>query len=217
MDSVSLAQSLFTSQVDAYLAAGYDDAADFTESGFRRRLEPLRAALDRVAADGLALEASPDHLPFVVVVTSRLLAPGDRVATLRVQGGARQGTVDPGHRGALAAYRPLPNLRLPDAEAYLLVDVDRGDNLREIAADDALTALAAGGRSPLTLDEGLSFAAVHPLALEADAGFLLAGSRNRRRVPALWVTAGRAVLGWGGGATPATWLGVASAAARVAA
>ena len=217
MESVSLAQAEFTRQVDAYLAAGCDDAADLTESGFRRRLEPLRAALDRVVAEGLALEASRDHLPFVVVVTSRLLAPGDRVATLRVPGGARQGTVDPGHRDGLAAYHSIPDLGLPDADAYLLVDVERGDTLREIAPDEAVSALKASGRSPLTLDEGLSLATVHPLALEPDAGFLLAGSRNRRRVPALWVTAGGAVLGWGGVATPEAWLGVASAATRVAA
>jgi hypothetical protein len=216
MDAVSHAQILFTRQVDAYVAAGYDDLADLTESEFRARLEPLRVVVDRSVADGLALESSADHVPFVLVVTSRLLPPEIRVPPLRVQGSAREGAIDPGHRDGLAAYRPISELRLPDAETYLLVDVDRGDALREIAADDASSALGAGHRSPLTLDEGLSFAAVHPLALEADAGFLLAGSRHRRRVPALWVTAGGAMLGWGGGATPEAWLGVASAAARVA-
>lgn len=217
MDAVSHSQALFTSQVDAYVAAGYDDGADLTEAQFRTRLEPLRAVLDRAVADGLALESSPDHAPFVVVVTSRLLPPGARVSQLRVPGSDRDGAIDPGHRDSLRAYHPIPELRLPDADAYLLVDVDRGDTLREIAADDALRALASNARSPLTLDEGLSLAAVHPLALEADAGFLLAGSRHRRRVPALWVTAGGAILGWGGVATPEAWLGVASASARVAA
>jgi len=217
MDALSHAQALFTRQVDAYVAAGYDERADLTESEFRRLLEPLRAVLDRAVAEGLGLELSPARLPFVVVVTSRLVPPGDRVAQLRVAGSDKEGTIDPGHRDGLAAYLPIPDLLLPDADAYLLVDVDRGDTLREIAANDAVSALAASGRSPLALDEGLSLAAVHPLALEPDAGFLLAGSRNRRRVPALWVTAGGATLGWGGGATPETWLGVASAAARVAA
>ncbi len=217
MDAVSRAQSMFTQQVDAYVAAGYDDLADLTEAEFRVRLDPVRAALDRAVAQGLALASSTDHVPFVVVVTSRLLPPGARVSRLRVPGGRGEGAIDPGHRDELAAYRPIPNLSIPRAEVYLLVDVDRGDTLREIAADDAVSALAAGNRSPLTLDEGLSFAAVHPLALEADAGFLLAGSKHRRRVPALWVTAGGAMLGWGGGETPEAWLGVASAAARVAA
>jgi hypothetical protein len=217
MDVVSHSQGLFTSQVDAYVAAGYDDLADLTESEFRSRLEPLRLVVDRAVANGLALESSANHVPFVVVVTSRLLPPGSRVAPLRVRGSDREGAIDPGHKDGLAAYRPIPGLPLPDADAYLLVDVDRGDALREIAADDAATALAADHRSPLTLDEGLSLAAVHPLALEIDAGFLLAGSRHRRRVPALWVTAGGAMLGWGGGATPEAWLGVASAATRVAA
>jgi hypothetical protein len=217
MDAVSRSQGLFTSQVDACVAADYDELADLTESEFRARLEPLRAVVDRAVADGLTLESSADHVPFVVVVTSRLLPPGARVARLRVRGSDREGAIDPGHKDGLAAYRPIPGLPLPDAEAYLLVDVDRGDSLREIAADDALSALAANDRSPLTLDEGLSLAAVHPLALEINAGFLLAGSRYRRRVPALWVTAGGAMLGWGGRATPEAWLGVASASARDAA
>jgi len=217
MDPVSLAQAVFTRQVDSYVDAGYDDAADLTESEFRRRLEPLRAALDRAVADGLALESSPGHVPFVVVVTSRLVPPGARVASLRVPGSSREGAADPGHSDGLAAYRPIPDMHLPDADAYLLVDVERGDTLREIAPDDAVSALKASGRSPLTLDEGLSLATVHPLALEPDAGFMLAGSRNRRRIPALWVTAGGAMLGWGGVATPEAWLGVASAATRVAA
>ncbi|HEX7590236.1 MAG TPA: DUF5701 family protein [Demequinaceae bacterium] len=213
---MSHSQALFTQQLDAYVAAGYDDLVDLTESEFRARLEPLRTVLDRAVADGLALDSSADHVPFVVVVTSRVVPPEARVSRLRVPGSDREGAIDPGHRDGLAAYRPIPGLPLPAAEAYLLVDVDRGDTLREIAADDALRAIAATNRSPLTLDEGLSLATVHPLALEADAGFLLAGSRHRRRVPALWVTAGGAMLGWGGGATPEAWLGVASAAARVA-
>jgi Family of unknown function (DUF5701) len=217
MDVVSHSQGLFTRQVDAYVAAGYDDLADLTEAAFRARIEPLRAVLDQAVADGLALESSADHVPFVLVVTSRLVSPEARVSTLRVPGSDREGAIDPGHRDGLAAYHPIPDLRLPDAETYLLVDVDRGDTLREIAANDAVSALAAHHRSPLTLDEGLSLAAVHPLAMEIDAGFLLAGSRHHRRVPALWVTAGGAMLGWGGGATPEAWLGVASAAARVAA
>ncbi len=217
MDVVSHSQGLFTRQVDAYVAAGYDDLADLTEAAFRARLEPLRTVLDRAVADGLALDLSADHVPFVVVVTSRLVPPEARVSRLRVPGSDKEGAIDPGHRDGLGAYHPIPDIGIPDAEAYLLVDVDRGDTLREIAADDAVSALAAHHRNPLTLDEGLSLAAVHPLAMEIDAGFLLAGSRHRRRVPALWVAAGGAVLGWGGDATPEAWLGVASTAAPAAA
>jgi hypothetical protein len=216
MDALSRAQALFTLHVDAYVAGGYDELADLTEAEFRQRLEPLRATLDRAVAGGLAVESSAEHLPFAVVVTSRLVPAVPRVAQLRVPGEDKAGTIDPGHRGDLHTYEPIAGLDVPDADAYLLIDVERGDTFREIAASDALHALAEQARSPLTLDEGLSLATVHPRALQADAGFLLAGSRHDRRVPALWVTAGRPVLGWGGEATPETWLGVASTGSRVA-
>lgn len=216
MDALGRAQALFTLHVDAYVAGGYDELADLTEAEFRQRLEPLRGALDRAVSGGLAVESSAEHVPFAVVVSSRLIPAVSRVGQLRVPGEDKPGTVDPGHKGDLHLYEPIAGLDIPDADAYLLIDVERGDTFREIAASDALHALAAHGRSPLTLDEGISFATVHPRALEVDAGFLLAGSRHDRRVPALWVTAGRPVLGWGGEATPETWLGVASAASRVA-
>jgi hypothetical protein len=216
MDALTRAQAHFTLQVDTYVAAGYHDLADMTEARFRGHLEPLRSALDRAVADGLALATDATHLAFAVAVTSRLVERGARVSPLRVPGRDVSGVVDRGHRDELDAYEDLAELGVPDADAYLLLDVDRGDTLREIAPDHALVALAARSRSPLTLDEGLSLATVHPAVLEVDAGFLLAGSRNGLRVPALWVTAGTPMLGWGGGATPETWLGVASTASRVA-
>lgn len=216
MDALARAQALFTLQADAYVAAEYHHLADMTEAEFRGRLEPLRSALDRAIAGGLALATDPRRVPFTVAVTSRLVGRGARVPSLRVPGHDNPGVADRGHSGELDAYEDLGELDLPDADAYLLLDVDRGDTYREIAPDDALVSLAARSRSPLTIDEGLSLATVHPAVFEVDAGFLLAGSRHGLRVPALWVTAGTPMLGWGGGATPETWLGVASTASRVA-
>jgi hypothetical protein len=216
MDALTRAQALFTQQVDAYVAARYHDLADMTEAEFRGHLEPLRSGLDRAIADGLALEMGAEQVPFAVAVTSRLVEREARVPPLRAPGRDISGVADGGHRGKLDAYEDLGDLGIPDADAYLILDVDRGDTYREIAPDDALVSLAARSRSPLTLDEGLSLATVHPAVFEVDAGFLLAGSRHGLRVPALWVTAGTPMLGWGGGATPETWLGVASTASRVA-
>jgi len=217
MDTLTRAQAAFTRQVDAYVEAGYDDLADLTESEFRDRIEPLRTAVDRAVAEGLVVDTTPDRLAFAVVVTAALLPPSVRAAALRVQGSVKPGIVDPGHLADVDRYAPAPGVEIPAGDAYLVIDASRGDTFREIAAEDAVRALVAADRTPLTLDEGLSFATVHPGVLEVDAGFLLAGSRSGKRVPALWVTAGAATLGWGGESTPETWLGVASAARRIAA
>ncbi len=111
MDTLTLAQSVFTHQADAYVEAGYHDITDLTESEFRDELEPLREVLDRAVADGLPMPVTAERIPFAIVVTSRLVAPSVRVAALHAPGSAKRGSIDPGHRAQVDAYAPLPTSR----------------------------------------------------------------------------------------------------------
>ena len=219
MDQLGAAQALFTKQVDAYVARRYPLLAELTEIDFRDRLEPLRRAVDHAVAAGLSVRKTTGRVPFVVVVTSRLLPAEVRVPGLVPEQSTTPGSLDPGWReGELETFAPTPNLVIPERDAYLLLDVGRGDDYREITANDAVFDLGSHGRTALTLDEGVSLATVYPSTLERDAGFMLAGSRREDlRVPAIWVSAGAAKLGWGGAETPEAYLGIASAAARLAA
>lgn len=69
----------------------------------------------------------------------------------------------------LATFVPIDAVKLPDAPAYLAVDVDPGADSRNVRPEEALDHILDAGRSPLTIDEGI---ALEP----ADGSRLLAAS-----------------------------------------
>src|SRR5262245_47287151 len=52
-------------------------------------------------------------------------------------------------------FTPIPSASPPAAPMYLVRDLDRGDAMTNWSPDEALPAIAAAGRTPLTLTEGL--------------------------------------------------------------
>jgi len=126
--------------------------------------------------------------------------------------------VDPNHgQEGLAPYRPIEQIELPHG-AYALVGIERGDEFRGVAPRVATATILERGRTPLTIPEGLALALVRPSILARNHCFSLSGSRRGdKRVPALWISAGRPKLGWCWDGNPHDWLGVASVARRVGA
>jgi len=132
----------------------------------------------------------------------------------------------------LADFAPIDGLDVPDAGAYALLGVERGDEYTGWTPDEALPAIVARGRTPLTVNEGLCWVLQRPDVLERNHCFMTIGSRKRaargldRRVPALWISGGAErdggaarrgapKLGWCWAGNHHTWLGCASAAGRV--
>jgi hypothetical protein len=110
-------------------------------------------------------------------------------------------------------FGPSDLAPVPAGDAYLIVDVDRGAEFRDLPPDAALPVIVERGRSPLTVDEGVAVVTHFPGALEKNHCFSLAGSRcGDRRVPAVWISQGAPMLGWCWAGAPHTWLGVASCA-----
>ena len=208
---VDLSSALET-QLDRLVELGYPALAGQDEAAFRAVVEPLRglaAALpETVAAAG--------RTPFVLVVTRDLVKPEDTVPLLRLVGSSKPGRVDRNHAdGDLATYHPLPELAVPRAPAYLLVDVDRGEEFCGVRPEAALPVIRERGRTPLTIDEGIAVVTHAPHLLEKNKCFMLSGSRRHdRRVPALWSSERAPKLGWCWDGNPHDWLGVASAADR---
>ena len=192
---------------------GYPGLAGMKDDDLRERLEPLRAAAE--AIDARAGEEPPGQTAYVVVVTRDLVDPYATVPLLSLRG--KQGVVDRNHApGDLATYDPLPELGVP-GPAYLLVDVDRGEEFCGVRPEEALPVIRGRGRTPLTIDEGIAVVTHAPRLLEKNKCFMLSGSRRHdRRVPALWISDGAPKLGWCWDGNPHTWLGVASAGSRVA-
>lgn len=181
-------------------------------------VEALRPLLHERAGD----EPSPSRAPFVLVVASA--TPEDEAAavealvpTLRLRGSALAGVLDRNHGPeGLAPYRPIEPVGPPPAAVYALLDVDRGEEFRDVPPQEALPVVLRRGRTPLTLGEGVATVLAHPAMLEKNRCFMLSGSRRGdRRVPALWISQRAPKLGWCWDGNPHSWLGVASAAGRV--
>jgi Family of unknown function (DUF5701) len=148
---------------------------------------------------------------FVVVVPD--LAPADELVA-RTEIAGRHGFTTMA-ADDLAGFRPTQDVKVPDA-AYLLVDPDTGRDWLDVPPADVLLPMLASGRTPLTLDEGLAMLLQDGGLLRSATCFSMLASRcGDKRVPALWVSKNRPRLGWCWNGAPHSWLGSASAAARL--
>jgi hypothetical protein len=170
---------------------------------------------------GIGREDSPAHAAFVLVVTREIAPPESTVPLLRLWGprgmGSKPGVVDRNHgEDDLAGYHPIERCE-PPGPAYLLVDVERGEEFCGVRPEEASKVVRSRGRSQLTIDEGIALVTQVPQMLERNKCFMLAGSRRHdRRVPAMWISERAPKLGWCWDGNPHTWLGMASAGRRAA-
>lgn len=189
-----------------------------TEADFTERLAPLREVAATLP-DHPGTEA-PGRVGMVLVVTREVVDPERTVPLLRLAPrGTRPGIVDRNHgEQGLAPYRATEHVRLPDPAAYLLLDVDRGEEFRGVRPEDALPVVLGRGRTPLTIEEGVAVVTHAPHLLEKNRCFMLSGSRRGdRRVPAMWISDRAPKLGWCWDGNPHDWLGVASTGGRLGA
>jgi hypothetical protein len=115
----------------------------------------------------------------------------------------------------LETFLPIAAVEIPDAPAYVAVDVDLGAESRNVTPEAALRDIVAAGRSPRTLGEGIALMLQQPEVIAPNRGFSMAGSRRGdQRVPAFWISEGRPKLGWCWDRNPHSWLGTASCAGR---
>ncbi|MFI7430902.1 DUF5701 family protein [Micromonospora sp. NPDC049836] len=201
----------FDRQLDRLVGLGYPALAGLTEDAFRDLLTPLRAA---AVAGAAGLAAPTDgRVPFLLVTTRELVPVPERIALTTLAGKRKPGVLDRNFPAAdLPRFDPIKELEVPAGPAYLLFDVDRGEEYRNLPPATALDQMTAAGRLPITIDEGLAFVTLHPPALASNRCFSLVGSRcGDRRVPALWISQGAPKLGWCWHGNPHTWLGSATA------
>lgn len=213
------ADAEFARQVATMIEAGYPALAHMTAGEFSAQVDPLLEqvhGLNDGGGDTDDIDAN-DRVPWLIVVSSLMIAAEDLVPLLRLPGGSTPGIVDRNHGGEpLAQFLPRPELDVPVAPAYLVVGVDRGDEFRGVRPRDAVPTILDRGRTPLTIHEGLAFAMLHPASLEPNHCYMLAGSRRGdQRVPALWISGRSPKLGWCWDGNLHTWLGIASAKERL--
>lgn len=204
---------LLTDQADRLIALGVHEIAGLSPA---QLCDTAAAAGPR---DGALLVVHPD------------LAPASRLAGLVDREGRRGFVVV--DMTDVDAFTPIEQAPLPNGPVYVVDAVERGDEMADRSPDEALPAITARGRTPLTLTEGLHWLLQQPGALERNRCFMTIGSRLRRpdgrldaRTPALWLSngtgrdgkdhAGAPKVGWCWAGNRHTWLGFASAAGRSA-
>jgi hypothetical protein len=204
------AQTEFDRQVATLVAKGYPEMADRDPDQLVALLEPLRAeVLERVAEPA---PPSRERVPFVLTISARLV-PAARMMP-RTELAGRPGFVS-ADTGDIDRFKPIEAVPVPDADAWVVYDVERGSDLVSVRPDDALVAITARGRTPLTVEEGIAFVTHHPGSLEKNHCFSLLASRcGDRRVPALWISDKAPKLGWCWAGNPHSWLGSASCGGR---
>lgn len=194
---VEMVTMSFDEQVTALLERGLVD----DESRMRTVLESARPAQE---APRSVLTVSREVVP-VAVAAARVVRRGRGVVL---------GHLTPND---LDTFVPIDAVEVPDSPAYLATEVDLGAESRNVRPEDALRDIIEAGRSPLTLDEGISLVLQQPEVIARNWGFSMAGSRRGdQRVPAFWISEGRPKLGWCWDGNPHTWLGTASCSRRTA-
>ncbi|WP_232835811.1 DUF5701 family protein [Actinocorallia populi] len=208
----------FDRQVRGLVEAGFPSAAGLGEAEFRALVTPLRE--QAVALGARECDPAAGRVPFVLVLTREVVAVEEAMRLTVLRGGREPGFVDRSFEpGSLERFTATKEVRLPgDPKAYLLVGVERGEEFCGVVPQEALDAIAARGRTALTIEEGIALLALFPQVLVKNKCFSLGGSRcGDRRVPAIWISRRAPKLGWCWVGNPHTWLGMASAAGRRAA
>ncbi len=199
-------------QVAALVAAGVPEAAGISPG----ELAAHAAVLPEVSGAVLAVHPS-------------LAAPGRLAGLLR--NGGRPGFVV-ADMTDVDDFAPIGGLAIPDLPLYLVLGPTRGDELRNASPVEALPAIRGAGRTPLTLNEGISWLLQDPTVLQPGACFMTIGSRKHTgaaqvdgRCPAIWISRGTGrdgptrrnapKVGWCWAGNMHTWLGHASAASRL--
>lgn len=209
---VITARDEFDAQVDALMRA-VAGMPDVDADEVRELVAPLR---DRVAGLTIA-EPEAGVIPFVLVVTRDVIPIDVALEQTSLSRSNLPGFVDHSfEEGALERFVATGDVSLPDPRAYLLIGVERGEEFCDVVPREAMETIGSRGRTPLTIEEGISLIRAMPEILEKNKCFSLGGSRSGdRRVPALWISKRAPKLGWCWEGNPHTWLGMASATNRV--
>ncbi|SCF17776.1 hypothetical protein GA0074695_4029 [Micromonospora viridifaciens] len=207
----------FDRQVSNLVERNYPALAGLSQKEFTAQVTPLRHTAVNAGAAGY--EPGTGRVPFLLVVTRQVVPIEQTMPRTTLHGKPKPGFVDHSFEpGALERFVTTKQTELPDQRAYLLLDIDRGEEFCGVVPNDAMATIASRGRTMLTIEEGIALITHFPEILVKNKCFSLGGSRTGdRRVPAIWISQHAPKLGWCWEGNPHTWLGMASAGTRQAA
>jgi hypothetical protein len=203
----------FEQQIKTLVSLRYPEMLGLSDHAFRDHIAALAAFIpDEHSAK---VDVEQGRVPFVIVTQSERAPTGLTLPLVEREG---KQAIEKLYPIAPELFVPIKSITIPNGLAYLLRDIDRGQETLNVTPNDALTVIQDAGRSPLTINEGIALLTQYPQLLRKNQCFSLLGSRcGDQRVPALWLSERRVKLGWCWAGNPHTWLGSASCADRIGA
>lgn len=205
-----MAQQQFAAQIERLIELRYPRLLGLDEAAFGAALAPLSRHVPERATP--SLDVASGSASFVLVINSAL-APARATLPLIERRGVP--AVERLHPIEVERFVPIEAIELPAGQAYLMLDIERGEDTRNVTPEAAFVSIGARERTPLTIEEGVALLTHFPEFLQPNHCFSLLASRcGDKRVPAFWLSEGRPKLGWCWAGNPHTWLGSASCGAR---
>lgn len=184
-----------------------------TASEFRAALQPLQPYAS--GFDDTPFDPSSGKVPFVLVIRSARAPVATTLPLINRRGKIALERLEPKKP---EDFRAIESVAVPEGDAYLIRDIDRGAETLNVTPNDAHQTILQQGRSPLTIEEGVALLTQFPEFVQPNNCFSMLASRcGDKRVPALWLSEGHPKLGWCWAGNPHTWLGSASCVERVGA
>lgn len=203
----------FDRQVGNLLQKKYPEAANMSTQDFLSLITPLREKVNALPA--LQVDFEQGKLPFVIVIKAALV-PTEKAMELVLRQGKTGVTKMYPRRPS--DFNTIETEVIPEKQAYLLVDIDRGKESLNVTPSEALIRIREEKKLPLTIDEGVAIVTQYPDFIFKNNCFSLLASRysGDKRVPAIWINGEKNVnLGWCWEGNPHTWLGSASGLRRI--
>jgi len=199
-------QQEFERQISNLIQKGYPSITGHSEEDFRKQLEPLRQKIVELEHTGVSTQKG--EVPFVIVIKSDWI---DAERAMQLVERKNKAGFSIMASEELNRFTPIEGIELPEGFAYLLVDIDTGQETLNVTPIQAMEMIKNENRSPLTIEEGVALITHFPEVVKKNNGFSLLASRcGDKRVTALWISEGRPKLGWCWAGNPHTWLGSAS-------
>lgn len=201
----------FDRQAKLLVNAGYPQMLGLSNEEFLENLAPLRSRLELNEPFECV-----GNIPLCIAFGRGVAGIADAMS--RIEAKAARGVVEMTPLSP-EDFQVIEGVQIPAGKFYLLLDVDTGRSLLNVSPQNALKAISAQSRTPLTLEEGVALTAQFPELLTEKKNYnciQMPGSRKTsdQRVPSIWFSKGAPRLGWCWDRNIHTWLGSASAAFR---
>lgn len=197
----------FMRQIDNLAKKGFPKLAGMDEKKFAAIFEPLKEKLKELSSR----EFQGGRIPFVVVPRDKLLALEKQMPLVELNGKKGFTGID----DVSEFFTAAEGVKIPEAMAYLVVDIENGKVMLGKSADEAVKQFKKEGRSPLTADEGVAIILQHPEILKDHYIYLAGSRRGDDGVAGLWLYEGKPKLYWAGSDSSDSEWGSASCGSRV--